>query len=67
MRIEGYISMGFKKPPHDMIRAVKYRKRGSGSNSMGKKQRSSNKWRIREGIRKIRRMMAEKHRWMVSA
>jgi len=66
VKIQGYISMGFKKAPHDMVRAVKYSKCGCGAHSMGKKQRTANKWQVRDGIRKIRRTMAFKHRWVAA-
>jgi len=66
MKIKGYFRPSFRKPPHDMVRAVKYSKCGCGSHSMGKKQRSSNKWQVRDGIRMIRRLTDIKHRWMAT-
>jgi len=66
MRLEGYMTFGFRKKPHDMIRPTKYNKCGCGAHSMGKKQRKANKWQVRDGIRQIRRLMAEKHRWIIN-
>jgi len=66
MRLEGYMTFGFRKKPHDMIRPKKYKKCGCGGHSRGKKQRGANKWQVRDGIRKIRRAMAFKHSWMTA-